>query len=477
MSPALQTFLLCLPFCIALIAAGVPFCLKGYKKGLWRSLISLGVTIVSAALSMVLANLLAMLLADPLSGSLYNVLEDTLGFGEILQTLLHTASEGIARILLASVLFVSFFLLFSLVGKILIGRIKSAPLDQNAKKPGMKWSGLGVRVLDTLLFALLLPLPFYGAIAAYMPAAEALVELSHEEIPQDRELFLPESYTTRAMDLVGDILEETPYAEECISAAAHHPIVKIYSVPPFSTVYAGMSYISIDDDTLNLSRSVHSMTEFTKQYCHLLSVPEDQFEESLAQFSTYLQDDVIDSDWFYVFCVQSLQQLCNGLEDSISHLSQPEDQATFTAQLTQWRGLTGISESQFREVNRILPLAAELSVQQADKNTDAYRDKLTELGALLSATQEALDLKQAVFMTFINFNDEIPSPLRQDMLDRYHSAPYTNADMQRKDAEAFLLLLKNFRNASAEQIADILKQVPEYEYSEILIPKLGLDAF
>lgn len=464
MSPALLNVLLWLPFCIALIAAGVPFCLKGYKRGLWRSLVSLGVTAVSAILSICLGSLLAIPLSGPLSGLVFDLLDKPFAFGGILQPFAQTASKSIARVLLSLVFFFLFFLAITTVAKRLTDRIKSKPLDKKAQTTGMKWGGLGVRVLDTVLFALFLTLPLYGTLASYMPAAEEIIALSHEELPAERGLFLPDSYTDRMLELlVGTEKEST---EKTVSRIADHPLSKLYSVPPLSTAYNGMSYVSYGDGVLNLTQGVRAATEFTERYRALLSSPADQYQESLAQFSAYLQEDVIDKDWFYVFCIQSLNQVCNGLEESIPQLSQAADQATFSAQLAQLRSLTGISKKHFRENSRILSLIAELSVQTNTK-TDSYRKQVAELGELLSATQEAIDLKNAVFMTFVNFNDEIPSPLRQKILDSYIAIPYTDKNMQRMDAESFLLLLKNLRHTTADQITDILRKVPGYDETNV----------
>ena len=59
MSPALISFLLFVPFLVVALITGIFFFINGYKKGLWHALISLGMTVLSAVLSVIIANLIS----------------------------------------------------------------------------------------------------------------------------------------------------------------------------------------------------------------------------------------------------------------------------------------------------------------------------------------------------------------------------------------------------------------------------------
>ena len=104
MTPALLNLILWAPFLLVLLISGLIFCISGYKKGLWRALISFGVTIVSAVLSMLLANVLAKVIA-PSVMTMINV-EEMFGELPISASAIQEVIKGLVGSVISLVLFV-----------------------------------------------------------------------------------------------------------------------------------------------------------------------------------------------------------------------------------------------------------------------------------------------------------------------------------------------------------------------------------
>ena len=113
MSPALLNILLWIPFGIVLVIVAFIFLTSGYRRGLWRSLLSLGATVVSTVLSLLLANWIAPMLSAKIVQSLPPLGGDLPLSEELIRDLI----RGGVGLVLALFLFSVFLIILSIIIK------------------------------------------------------------------------------------------------------------------------------------------------------------------------------------------------------------------------------------------------------------------------------------------------------------------------------------------------------------------------
>ncbi|MBQ4323029.1 MAG: CvpA family protein, partial [Clostridia bacterium] len=173
MNPELLNLLLFAPFLLVVLITGLIFCIKGYKQGLWRALISLGITVVATVLSLLLSRLLAGILSGPILGMIPEIdLGDMAAFNDFAQSFV----QGLVQEVLAILLFGIILFICLVVLKIVGNHVKRDFLKTESK--GMKWGGFGIRVLDTVVVTILLLLPLYGTLATYVTPAAKVSEMA-----------------------------------------------------------------------------------------------------------------------------------------------------------------------------------------------------------------------------------------------------------------------------------------------------------
>ena len=116
MNPTIITLVLWIPFVIAVIVAGVIFCINGYKKGTIRSLFSLGATIVAAVLSLLFSKLCARPLAKNFGASITTNM-DLGGMPVGADAIMGIVESGL-RIVASILLFSIFMFIFTIILKI-----------------------------------------------------------------------------------------------------------------------------------------------------------------------------------------------------------------------------------------------------------------------------------------------------------------------------------------------------------------------
>ena len=176
MDPKLLNIILCIPFAIVFMIAAILFLISGYKRGIWRALISFGVTIVSAAISLVLAKIISKPLSQIATGLIKNM---NIGDIPVSEEMFFSLISGVVSSVVAIILFSVLLFIFCLVGKILAAHLKKDKLK--VEKKSLKWAGLGVRLVDAVVYTLLLVLPLYGSLATYAPAIDMIMSTSGDE--------------------------------------------------------------------------------------------------------------------------------------------------------------------------------------------------------------------------------------------------------------------------------------------------------
>lgn len=286
--------LLWAPYLLFLLIYGLIYCISGYKKGLYRSLISVGATVVAGVVSFFAARLM-----NPLFSGVFTAFQDNsrLELGESLDDFVF---GFVFNSLFQSVitLFVFTFLLF--VTSMIFKGIASAVTKNKfePKNSGMRWAGLGVRLVEAVVFSLVLLIPFYGTAGAYVPTVEKIIA-------------------------VGDISEESGLkeSEDVIKTVASHPLVSVSKSGPIAALYNGLSEIKVDDESLNIPKMVSVLGEITDRLLLISEAPNSQKEEAIEELFEYVNDNVVGEKWVYGAYNATIKEVVKVLEaefDSVS---------------------------------------------------------------------------------------------------------------------------------------------------------------
>ncbi len=265
-----------IPFGIVFLISAILFCRTGYKRGLWRSLISLGATAVSASVSLLLAGLMA----QPIAGALIAALEQrrALGESEAFRPLL----VGVVKSLLALIIFSVLLFITAIIAKVLADKYLKKYCMTDRKE--LRWGGLGVRLIDALLYTQLLLLPLYGTIAAYFPAVNTVMTATAQ---------IREDETAQQM-------------LELVDTAANHPVTRLSAVSPASLVYRSLSTIRTEHGNLDITAAARSVSGTIER----IQVLEASFQSGtpdpamIREFLNYLRNDVVEQEWFYTACME-----------------------------------------------------------------------------------------------------------------------------------------------------------------------------
>lgn len=395
--------LLWVPFLLVFITALIMFLLSGYKRGLWRSLISLGVTAVSAVLSM----LLSKLIAGGIAGLVMPLipLEDmdlpvSVGFAQEL-------IQGMIGVAISLMIFSSLLLMFCLIGKTLsnyLGDDKMMP-----KNTGMKWAGLGIRLVDAVVFSLLLVLPLYGTLATYTPVANAAISVSGEM--QD---------VSEMMDMVED-----------------HPVVSASSEGPVAWVYDEMANATVGDSSLDIPGMMDDLSTLMTKVEALENADKEDVVPQTLELIDYLRTDVVDEEWCYNMIVE---QVLPEVKESMAEDFRGEEELA-----EELFSLTEMSRKDFRKnAHAILDFAEYLiESDMADADLDdvmASEEFLEAFGKVINASEQAVGLKNLMIHGMLAeglFDGDLQEarealPLRETPADK---------DDYKQDALAFLTMM------------------------------------
>lgn len=234
MSTSLLTLIAWAPFLLVVLICGIIFTLLGYKRGSARGGIAIGVTLLSAILSVFVAKLLSGTLTSTVSPMIGDALAD--GFRDN-PTALETLADGLSKAVCATVLYLPVFLI---LGSILknVAAVITKKFLKAPKAIGNRLGGLGLGLLDAILFAFLLLLPIYGTLGVANTVMERL-------------------------EVIGEMSEEDEVAEgmETINAVVDQPLSDLASVFPFSTMYDGLMTFSYEGDSVCLPRILRDASD------------------------------------------------------------------------------------------------------------------------------------------------------------------------------------------------------------------------
>ncbi len=204
--------LLVLPF-LALFLVLVPiFLIGGYKKGLYRSSVSLGCTAVSCVLSALLSKLLStgivLALSDNLTEYLGKMMDNLqVNFSKNLSEMLFTMEylpalmRGMASALLSMLIFPLLFLILLIVFHLVFGKLLKPFLTKKGASMWFRQGGMLVGLLDAFFISFLLFAPLYsfvgcgtnvalgmiGGLSEVMESPEYTSSNAHERVDDAKE--------------------------------------------------------------------------------------------------------------------------------------------------------------------------------------------------------------------------------------------------------------------------------------------------
>lgn len=407
MSPALLNAILWIPFGIVLLIVTLIFLISGYKRGLWRALLSLAATAVSTVLSLLLANWIAPMISGAVVSALPPLDIRDLPLSE---ELILDLIRGMIGVVLALLLFSVFLFVLSIIIKSVCNHAAGGKLTVNSK--GLKWAGVGVRLVDAVVFSLLLVLPLYGTLAAYGPTAQALLLLE---------------------------TEETEESAVYLDAVVSHPVVKASGTGPVCWVYGELSAVEIGGSKLDITSVVSSAEGLISRMDALSNATEEEKLPLVKDVIGYVREDVIQQDWCYDLVVdQLLGQVKQTLQESIP----AEDRAL----LDELLGICDVSKEQFRDnADELLAFAEymlEEQLMEQDPETLVENQVfLKKLGELINSTEQAVALKNLLIVTAVKeelcFGDaEKANQLVRDLL----SSSPTEEGLRAQEAKALLMI-------------------------------------
>jgi hypothetical protein len=260
-------FALFIPFIIVFGICCLLFLKTGYKKGLWRSLISLGASVASFIVSMLLGRLLGWLLAGPIAG-IVPVGQGATG------VLTRAVVQGAIQAVLALIFFAIFFLIAVIVAKKLSKKIHFEKMDKEPQdKKGYRYAGLGIRTVDAIIVSLALLLPLYGSLSIVAPPAATISKMS----------------AGGGSSTAASLLE----------AVSDHPLVEVYKGGPAGLMVQSVATVNVGGESLDPTEIMQALEGTAYRFAKFQNADGEQRAAALADLVRYMQNNVVNKDWSY----------------------------------------------------------------------------------------------------------------------------------------------------------------------------------
>lgn len=223
------------PFLLVVLICGIIFTLLGYKRGSARSGIAIGVTLLSAILSVFVAKLLSGALTSVVRPAISDALNDALSLAELNNpSVIDRLTVGVTKAICATVLYLPVFLLLAILLKN-VAAVGTKRFFKEPKAVGNRLGGLGLSLLDAVLFAFLLLLPIYGTLSV----ADGVFDKTQT---------------------VNEITEDDTQMTMILSVT-DQPLSDLASVFPFSTMYDSLMTFTYEGESVCLPRIIRTGTD------------------------------------------------------------------------------------------------------------------------------------------------------------------------------------------------------------------------
>lgn len=423
------TIVLFLPLLAALGLLGYFFAKKGYRKGPWNALICLGVTLVAGVVSWLLALLLSNLLAEPVTDLISDMVPAN---GLMLVGFVRVVAGTLAKVLVA---IVSFAILFYIQLPVLGVLAKKIPVPQWDKKQATgktgRYVGMGIRIVDAILVALLVLLPFYGLLM--VGAGPAAVAAG------------------------GD--------KPLLESAAAHPIKYVYRYGPVAPVINTMTKVTVDSAEVNFVDVASAFGKVSEPYARATNTVAGTNVEAGNELINTLNSEVLRTSWCYHYVMQALNEM-------ELLLNRPEfaDKAEMKRDyISSFR----MTEGEFYECCEPMVQTLASALQYKLQNTlldptqpmpELPANFLNRFGTLMNTTSPMLNVKKNILrngLVFIleNYGVDQPRARANTVLENYFGNGVMPEEYRQQEAEAIILIL---RARTLEEMLDAFSYNPMF---------------
>lgn len=395
----LINILLWIPFLLTVTISGIIFCIAGYRKGLWRALISFGATLVSAIISYAAAKIISPLIVPSLSG--FIPFEELNGVSILIPLI-----DGLISSVVSIIIFAISMLVVTIITKIVASQVKRDALV--TKDRPKKLGGLAIRAVDAMVFTMLLLIPLYGTIASYIPTVTTLMSYSDDSGSEFVLMYL--------------------------EGISNHPIVNMANPAPISAVYDGLSSFKLQGTDVSLSKISKTVDETMSFFDNVLEKSPEEISRQGVIVINQFEENVIYQDWFYAiaqegFSVASeMAESTDGAEEMgiLLDMSKEDFQANCSA-------ILDVAEYVFEE-GIFTEAVQQLESDEPDLSF-IYSSGLDEkLGELLNSTEQMVMLKSFLLT---ETDGELPESLASLSSDE----PITDPELQKEFGKAILNVL------------------------------------
>ena len=285
---------------------------------------------------------------------------------------------------------------------------------------------MGVRAVDTVLVTLLILLPIYGTIAAYVTPVAAIAE------------------TTLGKD---------SQVVALLDKAAKHPVVSLYKVGPSHWVYGGLSGFTIGEAEVDL-RKVAESVDVTIQKLEKFNnaATGEERMQACKELTSHLKNNVVDEDWFYEVAKEASAEF----EKQLQAATTPEEAKEAQIYLE----IFSAPKEEFKDcAERILEFVSYAMDSEFVEFTEEFNyEVLTdefheELGDTLNHGPQTMSIKKMIlisaaetlFRTQYDANGmwedgKTVNQAATDFVEQHLNASELTEEQQSKEAEAIMIM-------------------------------------
>jgi hypothetical protein len=441
-----------------LLVSGVLFGIFGYKKGTWHALISLGTTVVSFGCSLLLSHGIAIAVTPWLAQKHLSFEGAAVPLGDAFVDII---TSGILKSIVTLILFVLLMPVLTAVFKCIGNCIQKDRLVTDTKQHRI--GGLGVRIVDAVVFTVMFLFPVYGTVCAYAQTAgtiQTVGTLVADTIEND--IVLTDFMDA---DLQKDMMQNmefpavTRMSEKASPSSSKkdnpvlqtiykHPLVSLASCKPMRVVYAPIHTVSVYDQPIQLNEIVLDIGECIAQIELLIDTETPPTQQQQEKMLWILQNKLIKTDWFYALYSQSITQAKESMQNT------PYDTA-FSRQVCD---ALQVSQEQFDEITVPLLDFAEYLVtsqvlnQFAESRGDVTvlqkNDFYMQLANVLNANESITALKGLLLQNAIQYTFADQPEAVQLLEKRISFQPLTDKTQLEKEGQA---IVSGMLDASLQQ--------------------------
>ncbi len=287
--------LIALPLILVLCVLMPIFMVRGFKKGTFHGLVSLGCSLLSFALSLLLSKLIGSLIASLTFGSISGVIKGLVDsvlpqFSDIVMgsTYLNAFIQGVFSALVSTLLFVILFIILLIVSKIVVCRLLKKKIIKEKAGAGFKTGGLLIRGVDAFLIAMLLLAPIYcllGSGAQLGEDAAQTISAHSDEQQAEDELSAP--------DLLADALLTV------CKPISDAPVVKISLLPGFDYSRSVFCSFRCEGSSYNIYGILSDGSHILAQGLSFIEKKPAEYSEEEVQLLNDLVTTAEKNDFFY----------------------------------------------------------------------------------------------------------------------------------------------------------------------------------